>query len=535
MTSLLHGYLERAADRTPDGIAVVDGDRVLTYAELDGHANRIARLLVELGVGRGDLVGVYLKKSADAVVVLYGVMKAAAAYVPLDPKAPPARLAKVADDAGFAVLLTSRSLSAKVPAILGERAVPTTVVVVDERGADSTASPIGPVLGAADVDRQRSESPGLDVAASDLAYVLYTSGSTGMPKGVALSHRNGSAFVDWAVEVLDLGTADRLSSHAPFHFDLSVFDLYASAASGASVHLIPATLSVFPLGLARFIDEQALTVWYSVPTVLSALAERGQIESGHLDSLRAVVFAGEVFPTPALRRLMERLPRPQFWNWYGPTETNVCTSYRVSELPEGDDDIPIGRPIADTEALVVDESGELTQDGDVGELLICGPTVTSGYWRDPERSATAIVPHPARDGAVAYRTGDLVYRDERGDLVFVGRLDHQIKTRGHRVDLGDVESTVRASPDVIEAAVVAVADPEISNKLHAIVVLRSGASVVDVLQHCKQQLPAYMVPADITEVDALPRTSTLKIDRTVLSEMAGTLATSDETVERAEP
>lgn len=516
MTGLIHRYLENSADLRPHLPAVADADDVMTFAELDARANRIAHLLVELDVDPGDLVGVYLDKSHLAVAAQYAVMKAGAAYVPLDPKAPPPRLAKVAEDAGFEVVLTSRSRLNRLPAVLGERASSTTIVVLDADGNDSFDEG---VMTRADVEHQPSHRLGLDITESDLAYVLYTSGSTGSPKGVALSHGNGSSFVNWAVDALDLVSSDRLSSHASFHFDLSVFDLYASAAVGACVHLVPSSLSVFPLELSRFIDERDITIWYSVPTILNSLAEQLRVGSRNLPSLRTVVFAGEVFPTPALRRAMSAIPHARFWNWYGPTETNVCTAHLVDAVPDTDDDVPIGHPIAGTEAVVVDASGRPVEGDQAGELLVCGPTVMRGYWNDEQRTAQRLVPHPQRSGAVAYRTGDIVRRHSDGALRYVGRLDHQIKTRGYRVDLGDVESTICGYASVGEAAVIPVADSEVSNTLHAFVVLRNGATTADVHRHCRNELPPYMVPDVITEIEALPRTSNLKIDRGALTEL----------------
>jgi amino acid adenylation domain-containing protein len=358
---------------------------------------------------------------------------------------------------------------------------------------------------------------GVAVGADDLAYVLYTSGSTGRPKGVMLSHGNAAAFVDWAVADVGLGVDDRVSSHAPFHFDLSVFDLYATATAGACLVLVPATISVFPSQVARFIRDEHITVWYSVPSVLTMLVERGGLVRGDLPQLRTVIFAGEVFPVRFLRRLMDLLPHARFLNWYGPTETNVCTAHEVVRPPAPDGpEIPIGKAIAGVDAYVVDDDGRPVQPGTIGELLVRGPTVMQGYWADAERTTRALVPdvRPGHPRGVAYRTGDLVWEEPDGTLRYVGRRDHQIKTRGHRVELGDIEAAFLAHPSVHECAVVPVPDVHVTNLIRAVIV--SNVDELSLRRHGMATLPPYMIPDEFVLVDALPKTSTGKIDRQAL-------------------
>jgi amino acid adenylation domain-containing protein len=356
----------------------------------------------------------------------------------------------------------------------------------------------------------------------DLAYILYTSGSTGDPKGVMLSHRNALTFVDWATARLGVEASDRLSSHAPLHFDLSIFDLFAAASAGAAVDLVPAETSVFPTAVASFIADRGITIWYSVPSVLSMLALRGGLEPGALPQLRTVLFAGEVFPVPYLRRLMRTLPHARFLNLYGPTETNVCTYY---EVPPLDDErvvpIPIGRAIDNVEVFAVGEDGERVPDGEVGELWVRGSSVMCGYWGDPTRTDRSLVGWNVGHGPgdPAYRTGDLVRRDAQGDYEFLGRRDSQIKSRGYRIELGDVEAALYAHPTVVECAVTAVPDELVTNRLKAYVVLREEGTAADVLRVCGERVPPYMVP-DLEVREQLPRTSTGKIDRRALDVLA---------------
>jgi amino acid adenylation domain-containing protein len=514
---LVHQLLESAADGDGGRVAVIDRDRSLRYEELESRANRLARLLSELGVEPGDRVGLYLDKSPESVVGAYAAMKAGAAYVPLDPAAPVSRLAYIADDCGLRALLTGAEKADRWDGLAEGGAPLETVVVLNADEAEMPLSgPTAVGLGAIQArDDARPATEGID---RDLAYILYTSGSTGEPKGVMLTHRNALTFVDWAAGLVGVAPSDRLSSHAPLHFDLSVFDLYAAAWGGASVSLVPPEASVLPRELARFIEDAGITVWYSVPSILTALTLRGGLEPGDLPGLRAVVFAGEVFPTKFLRRLMGLLPRAAFYNWYGPTETNVCTWYRVPEMPEQEDEpIPIGRAIDNVEVFAVTEEGHIAAAGEVGELYVRGAAVTPGYWGDPERTARVVVPSPVgAPGDTAYRTGDLVELLPDGMYRYVGRRDAQIKSRGYRIELGEIEAAILAHPGVVECAVVAIPDDEVTNRIRAHVVAGEALTEADLSRHCRARLPKYMIPEVFDFSDELPKTSTGKVDRQAL-------------------
>ena len=512
--SRLDALLTRGALERPDHPAVVDGTRTLTYAELDDLAGRVAALLHSMGVGPGWRVGLFLDKSAEAVAGLYGIMRAGAAYVPLDVRAPDARVGYIARDCQLSVLLTSSTCLKRMPALCRAGAPIGKVIVLD--GAADGGPANVTVMGQADIDTAvpLRTGPG---EADALAYILYTSGSTGQPKGVMLSHRNGLAFVEWAADHASVTADDLLSSHAPLHFDLSVFDLFATALRQATLVLVPASISVFPATLSQWIRDQGVTIWYSVPSILSMLVERGGLEAGSLPSLKTVIFAGEVFPSGYLTRLMQLVPQATFLNWYGPTETNVCTGYQVPE-PPGEDapDIPIGSAIAGVATFVVDEADHEVAPGGRGELLVAGPTVMQGYWGDSQKTAARLVAHPVAAGGLVYRTGDLVEESADGNLIFLGRRDSQVKSRGYRIELGEVETAIRSHPGVLEAAVVAVPDPLITNRLHAHVVLRHAATSVDLVRHCGTKVPQYMVPEKWHYWDELPKTSTGKTNRQAL-------------------
>jgi amino acid adenylation domain-containing protein len=331
---------------------------------------------------------------------------------------------------------------------------------------------------------------------------------------VTLTHGNALCFVEWAVERMGVTAQDRLSNHAPLHFDLSVFDLFVAAAAGATVVLVPDELSFFGSELSRLIRDEAITTWYSVPSTLTMIARSGA--ASDLVSLRSVVFAGEVFPTARLRALRAMVPQAELWNLYGPTETNVCTYQRVGELPEDDRPIPIGRPCEYDEVFALREDGGLADVGELGELYVRGRSVMRGYWGRTEATEEALVPDPLdRPGSDrVYRTGDLVRLRPDGAYEFHGRRDHQIKSRGYRIELAEVETALVRHPSVESAAAVAVPHEEWGSAIVAFVSLTgSDVSERELRQHVGTLLPRYMVPAEIVITESLPRTSTGKVDR----------------------
>jgi amino acid adenylation domain-containing protein len=519
MDYLLHQLLETSAEAHGGHPAIIDGSRVFTYADLDASSNRLARLLRERGVSKGDRVGLYLEKSLESIVGIYAILKAGAVYVPLDPQAPLSRLAYVTRNCDIRWLLTGLEKAGNWAELLKHAAQIEGLIVLnaeveDRQGlADRVA-----LLGRGSIEAQ-TEAPILVSGISDdLAYILYTSGSTGDPKGVMLSHRNALAFVNWAAEEFAVSPDDRLSSHAPLHFDLSIFDIYAAAKGAATLVLVPSEVSIFPIEIARFMEHNEITVWYSVPSLLSRLSEKAKLSPGALPRLRTILFAGEVFPIKYLRRLMLQLPHVRFANLYGPTETNVCTWYEVIAAPdESSEPIPIGRAIADVEVFALRDDGKPVADGEVGELLVRGPTVMQGYWNEPERTSRGLIADPLGRPQLVYRTGDLVREEGGGSFRLLGRRDSQIKSRGYRIELGDVESALYQHPAVGECAVLAIPDEMITNRLVACVALKQDLSEAALMRWCAGIIPRYMIPESFVFHEVLPKTSTGKIDRQLLS------------------
>ena len=362
----------------------------------------------------------------------------------------------------------------------------------------------------------------------DLAYILYTSGSTGTPKGIMHTHRSGLSFAEWGAATYGLTAEDRVSNHAPLHFDLSTFDFFATAQAGATTVVVPEAITKLPADLARLMARERISVWYSVPFALIQLLERGNLESVDLSALRWVLFAGEVFPVKHLRRVMAALGRARFSNLYGPTETNVCTYYHVpAEPPSGDEPIPIGVPCRNVESMIVGQDDVPVGPGEVGELLIRGGVVMHGYWGRPDLNERGFCRRKVFGGHyedVFYRTGDLVEPLPDGNLKYLGRKDRQIKTRGYRVELDEVEAALLSCPVVEEAAAFTVPDGQGSHLIEAAVTPRNGSVVTNdvVMTHVAEQLPVYAMPVRVHVMDTFPRTSTGKIDRRQLETLPAT-------------
>ena len=510
-------YLEASATRQPDGVAIVAPDGCgLTFRELNGQADALASFLSVRGIVAGDRVGVVLPKSAAAVVSLFGIMKAGAVFVPVDYSTPADRGRTILEDCQVrALIVDSRRLDVVPASEQTALSAMVALITAGTGGEDSGWSHTTPFQAALSGSRE----PLTRVrSADDLAYILYTSGSTGVPKGVMITHENAISFVEWCSATFAPTEDDRFSSHAPFHFDLSVLDIYLAIKHGATLYLISEELGKNPKDLARFIAAHRLTVWYSTPSILTLLLQFGNLPAHDLSNLRLVLFAGEVFPVKHLRELRRHLPHPLYYNLYGPTETNVCTFARIPDRIPADRDTPypIGFPCTHCEALVLDEERREMPAGDEGLLYIAGPSVFRGYWNRPIENARAFLD---RDGRRWYNTGDVVRWDAADGFIYLGRKDRMVKRRGYRIELGEIERVLHLHPRVREAAVISRDDPDAGLKIIAFLSAHAGdrPSIVEMKTFCGTRLPTYMNPDQFVFQDRLPRTSTDKTDYQALN------------------
>lgn len=503
MTGRLEDLLRASARHYPDRIAVEDPGQGTScrYAELDRASDEVCRQLVAAGIQSGDRVGVF-GKSIPALAAIFGILKAGAAYVPIDVASPRRRAVQILTDCA-------------VVAVLG----PETSVdpLCRDLGRDGVAaSPVDPFAEELSLVLLEAAA-GADGPGSELAYLLYTSGSTGKPKGVMHTHASALSFVSWCSDEFAPECTDRFSSHAPFHFDLSILDVFVPLKHGAAVVLIGPEVGRQPVALAELIAERDISVWYSTPSTLSLLAEYGKLERLAFPRLRTVLFAGEVFPVPAFRRLTTLWPTPSYYNLFGPTETNVCTFYRVPDpLPTDCAELPIGWACSGTRTRVLDEHGDEVGTGERGELCVSGGSVMAGYWGDTEATPAACW---KQGDQTWYRTGDLVVETREGYL-FRGRRDRMIKRRGHRIEPGEIEATLHLHPDIVEAAVLARGEGE-GLRVVAWLAARGGGKLplVSLKQWCAANMPLSMIPDEFCFRDSLPKTSTDKIDYRTLADL----------------
>ncbi|RSM42864.1 non-ribosomal peptide synthetase [Actinoplanes sp. ATCC 53533] len=470
--------LARQVDRTPDAVAVVDGDRVLTYQELDEWAGRLAGRLIGRGIRRGDYVAVVMDRSAELVVTLFAVWKAGAVYVPVDAGYPARRVAFMVADSGSSLMVCSAATRDRVPEGIES------IVVTAEGAGDASAVAVRP---------------------GDLAYVMYTSGSTGTPKGVAVPHRSVAELVGntgWA-----MGTGDAVLMHAPYAFDASLFEIWVPLVSGARVVIAEPG----PVDARRLREAVAAGVTRAHLTAgtFRAVAEESP-ES--FAGLREVLTGGDVVPAHAVEKVRAACPRTRIRHLYGPTETTLCATWHLLET--GDvlgPVLPIGRPLPGRRAQVLDASLRPVAPGVVGDLYLSGAGLADGYLGRPGLTAERFVADPSAPGSRMYRTGDLAQWTSDGALLFAGRADDQVKIRGFRIEPGEIEAALTAQPEVHEAVVTAV-----DGRLTGYVVAEGDADPVRIRERLGSVLPEYMVPAAVITLDALPLTGNGKVDRAAL-------------------
>lgn len=527
---MLHELLQASARSVPDRPAVADPERGvrLTYGAFDTLTDGLRDRLLDLGVSIGDRVGIYGPKSVGTLAAIFGALKAGAAYVPIDPDAPPHRNAYILRDCAVSALIVEKSRWERLlehggdlpfgsPRLLAELdgyGIEFFLVGLDERvvEAEHADGAARPDLGADLGTLPRAERPPSDT--SRLAYILYTSGSTGNPKGVMHTHASALSFVDWCSREFEPTEHDCFSSHAPFHFDLSILDIYVAIKHGAQLVLIGEDLGKQPKALADVIARERISMWYSTPSILRLLLEYGDLSRHDFSALRVVNFAGEVFPIAHLRALMAGWPHPRYYNLYGPTETNVCTYYAVRGTIPDDrlEPLSIGIACSDDVLKIVDEDGRAVPNGEEGELLVSGGSVMAGYWNLPDRTDAAFAID--EQGMRWYRTGDVVREEADGNLTFLGRRDRMVKRRGYRVELGEIEAALYRHPSVREAAVVAIPHEESGVMIMAFLAWGGAGnpSIIQLKQFSAGNLPLYMIPDRFVFLSTLPKTSTDKID-----------------------
>jgi amino acid adenylation domain-containing protein len=494
----VHRSFEQHARENPSAIALHFADETLDRAELNRRANRLAHRLIALGVGPEVRVGIALERSVAMMVGILAVLKAGAAYVPLDTELPAERLAWMIGDSGVALVLTHGAVLDRLP----EVATP----VLDLDTLDTSAEPDG--------------DPQVPVHAEHLAYVIYTSGSTGTPKGAAVRHRALASCMAWMQQVYCLDAADTVLHKAAFGFDVSAWEMFWPLSTGTPLVLAEPGEHRDPARLAALILRRRVTTLNFVPAMLQAFLQQPQVQAmGTEAPLRRVIVGGEALPAEAQKEVALRLPRATLYNLYGPTETTIHVTHWTCRA-DGAAQVPIGRPITETSARVLDADLNLVPPGMPGELYLGGVSLARGYLNRAALTSERFVADPFDPrGGRLYRTGDLVRWNAEGQLDYLGRIDQQVKVRGFRIELGEVEARLLAQPAVRDAVVLAKPGPA-GLRLVAYAAPHAGQRIDAgaLRQSLAELLPDHMVPSAIVAMDALPLTPNGKVDRRALPE-----------------
>ncbi len=520
---LLQHSIDKWQKLATDKIAVICNDRHLTYQHLFLASNRLAHCLKKNGVDRQDRVAICLKRSINSIVSIGGILKADAIYVPIDPKSPANRFKVIMDDCRPKAIICDAETVDNVLSTLEDLTFKPCIIIMNYK-SKTPISKEGSFIFQDEIDQQEDNTPEYKNIDTDVAYILYTSGSTGKPKGVVISHLNIKNYISWAVECINITANDNILCTAPFHFDMSTFDIYCTLTTGATLVIVPEKFLLFPAQLLNLIEEKQITVWKVISSLLTYLVKTGSLQSNRLPTLSKILFAGEVFPTKHLIQWMQTYPDKQYYNAYGPTEaTGISTYYQVEKIPNDPlKPIPIGKACANTDVFLLKDDDSLAKTGEIGELCIRGGGLSGGYWNDLEKTEKVFVKNPLTNipGDKIYRTGDLGKLQDDGNIEFIGRKDFQIKYMGYRIELAEIENALLSINNIDGAAVILSDSNNIGiPEMIAFFEAKKEIYIDAVRSQLNSLLPPHMVPQHIIRLDVLPRNNRGKIDRQILHQL----------------
>ncbi len=497
-------FLDRTANVFGARIAIEDSHTLISYNQLQQMALSVATGILQVANRQSAPIVVYLPKSHEAVVSFMGILYSGNPYVSLDDKMPEQRLSKILENLNPMLMITNQSNREKLLAMGVEAS---SLLIYDE--AVKTLP-----------DRELVDKKLHAVIDTSPAYIMYTSGSTGIPKGVVIPHRGVIDYADWVVNTFQIDENSILGNQSPFYFDNSILDIYSCLATGAKLILIPDVLFQFPNKLPEFLHEKQINTIFWVPTVMINVANSGALEDGQaLPHLKKVLFCGEVMPNKQLNIWRKNIPQALYANLYGPTEiTDVCTYYIVDREFSDADPLPIGIPCRNTDVLVITEENKLAKTNELGELCVLGSSLALGYWHSPENTEKAFVNNPLNQNYPErmYKTGDLVYWSEDGILICVGRKDSQIKHKGNRIELGEIEVAVKSLAHIENACVLY---DQTAQQIVLFVETSIGLEKTKINRQLMGLVPKYMLPGRIEILEKLPYNANGKIDRPKVKEM----------------
>lgn len=492
--------IDEAAVSFGDNTAFKDAYGEISFRSLAERARALATALMNsVQTGRMLPVMIYTPKSICSIVAFSGCMYAASPYVPMDYNVPMARFAATAENLCPTAVITDEEGKKR----LLEAGIDVHILVYEELIGETA-------------DNDRIDEVIRNASDLDAAYIMYTSGSTGTPKGVTISHRAVLDYTKWFTDTFPITKESVIGMQSAFHFDNSVFDMFAAIYIGCITVIIPEVLFMYPEKLFDFMSEEQISVIFWVPTVMISVANSGVLSQKKLDALQLILFAGEVMPIKQLNEWRAAYPSCEFVNMYGPTEsTDIVLYYVVDRDYEINETLPIGIPCANMKAIILNENNEPSKKGEQGELCIGGSGIAMGYWNAPEITKCAFIQNPLNNKYQdrIYRTGDLVYEAEDGNIIFLGRADSQIKLRGNRIELGDIEAAASAADGIKNCCAMFKADTE-----QIFLFLETDEKIVPrkFNLELKRYIPAYMVPQKIVSMPVFPHTPSGKIDRQTL-------------------
>lgn len=520
---LIQHFLDNSHLNFKDKIAFSSPNSSLTYGKFYILSNKLANCLKDMGIKRQDRVAFCLKRSPNSVVVMLGILKADAIYVPIDPNAPIERFKTIFNDCRPSTIICDVTTIDKVNNLISSAVYSPNIIIFENKKKFRHKIDHSHIY-KEDINKYPGSKPIYENVDSDIAYILYTSGSTGTPKGVMVSHFSVFNYISWAAECFGITKNDVILSTAPFHFDMSVFDIYCALKMGAQLSIASDDLMLFPGKLIQFMDREGISIWKGVSSLLMYMARTGVLKQKNLLTLKKIIFAGEVLPTKYLITWMQTYPDKQFYNGYGPTEaTGMSMYYLIPECPvDSNIKIPIGKACTNTEVFLLKENDTLAKSGEIGELCIRGSSLSSGYWNDEDNTRKHFVPNPLSNilNDVIYRTGDLARIIDDGNYEFIGRKDHQIKRMGYRIELGEIENALLSIKEVEDACVIMSNSKKTNiDELVTFVELNSNSQRSLVSKKLHKILPNYMIPNEIIPIEQIPRNDRGKIDRAKLKRM----------------